>query len=236
MNTIAYIQKVQKKVFDIVIRKQELFYLTGGTALVFQLKHRFSEDLDFFSQKYTAKEAGKIMKIISQETNFTYKMLNQENDPKFIPLTMYLLKLDNNHVLKIDFVQDFAPNLEPIKNGLHSLEDIFYRKINITFGKNPGLTDSTGKLVSTGRQAVKDILDLYVLSQNYMPLSQFFIRYFNSTAFEHLKAWYLGLPRMEFKLEMNYYASTIDPNEVLIHLDKEILFKLPKVLSKRKEE
>lgn len=45
-----------QKVFLEFINKEkfinQLFYLTGGTALSeFYLKHRYSEDLDFFSEK-----------------------------------------------------------------------------------------------------------------------------------------------------------------------------------------
>ncbi|MFH1967966.1 MAG: nucleotidyl transferase AbiEii/AbiGii toxin family protein [bacterium] len=45
----------QKNILDIISREKvicDIFYLTGGTALAeFYLKHRLSEDLDFFSEK-----------------------------------------------------------------------------------------------------------------------------------------------------------------------------------------
>lgn len=46
-NQLAFLNKI--KVIDFF---KENFYLTGGTALAaFYLRHRFSEDLDFFSEK-----------------------------------------------------------------------------------------------------------------------------------------------------------------------------------------
>ena len=45
-------QKIALDAFREDTRLAELFYLTGGTALAeFYLHHRFSEDLDFFSEK-----------------------------------------------------------------------------------------------------------------------------------------------------------------------------------------
>ena len=50
----------QKKFFDCVSRHarfQSLFYLTDGTALAaFYLRHRYSEDLDFFSEQDVSSE------------------------------------------------------------------------------------------------------------------------------------------------------------------------------------
>ena len=47
--------KSQQKLLDLFNSEQSLlkrFYLTGGTALAeFYLKHRYSEDLDFFSEE-----------------------------------------------------------------------------------------------------------------------------------------------------------------------------------------
>lgn len=61
------------------------FYLTGGTVLAeFYLKHRYSEDLDFFSEK--------------------------EFD--FLPLDTFIKKLkDNLNIKKIDFQQSFNRNM-----------------------------------------------------------------------------------------------------------------------------
>ena len=45
----------QKRILDLISKEKyftDRFYFTGGTVLAeFYLKHRFSEDLDFFSEK-----------------------------------------------------------------------------------------------------------------------------------------------------------------------------------------
>ena len=51
-NEISYIKKEQKRITELVTAKFKKYYLTGGTALSFYFNHRFSEDLDFFSQRY----------------------------------------------------------------------------------------------------------------------------------------------------------------------------------------
>lgn len=61
----AYIQKEQKRITGLVVKKFKDYYLTGGTALAFYFGHRFSEDLDFFSQKYQKNDPDKIMAFIS---------------------------------------------------------------------------------------------------------------------------------------------------------------------------
>ena len=50
----AILSENQVKVLEIISQSKNIcqsFYLTGGTALAeFYLQHRFSEDLDFFSE------------------------------------------------------------------------------------------------------------------------------------------------------------------------------------------
>jgi len=57
----AILSENQKKLLALIGENKEIssnFYLTGGTALAeFYLKHRFSEDLDFFSQEEFGAEA-----------------------------------------------------------------------------------------------------------------------------------------------------------------------------------
>lgn len=63
---------LQDKVFTIIDKLKTGFYLTGGTALSrFYLKHRYSDDLDFFvnnSRDYKA-EVEKIYKALKNKFN-----------------------------------------------------------------------------------------------------------------------------------------------------------------------
>lgn len=225
MDSIKYLQKEQKRVFNFVKTLKTPYYLTGGTALAFHFNHRFSEDLDFFTQEYKKDDPNKIMKHIKEKTKYTYSLINELDKPGLVPLKSFQLDLENGSSLKIDFVGDFTPNIKEIKNGMHLPEDIYYRKICIALGKRAGLTNDVGRTISIGRQAVKDLLDIYYLSKQLEPLPKFFRRYFASETFEYIDCWYRGFDRMKAKLEMKYYAPDIDPGDVFRYLDKEILRK-----------
>ena len=71
-----------------------------------------------------------------------------------------------NLVVIIDFVQDFEKNIKKIKNGLHSVEDIYCRKISAAIG-TVIKQDVTGRVIHTGRQSVKDLFDIYYFIDVY---------------------------------------------------------------------
>ncbi len=228
-NKISYIKKEQKRVAEIVTRKFRKYYLTGGTALSFYFEHRFSEDLDFFSQSYNKKDPQTIMNFVSRQTGFEFKLEAEQDTPKLIPMKVYLLELKRGCVLKIDFVQDFQENIKKIKNGLHSLEDIYYRKISIGT-RTSGKLNIIGREIPSGRQSVKDLFDIYYLSKYHKPLSEFFFEYFSYDKAEGLIAWYKGFNRMDLKVGLLDLVSKVNPGEVIRYLDSEILKKLPEKL------
>lgn len=226
---ISYIKGEQKRIAGIVTKKFKRYYLTGGTALSFYFNHRFSEDLDFFSQSYNKKDPDKIMNFIAKLTGFKFKLEAEQDDPKLIPMKVYLLELKKRCVLKIDFVQDFQKNIKGIKNGMHSVEDIYYRKMSIGT-RTAGKLDIIGKEIPTGRQSVKDLFDIYYLSKHHKPLSEFFFEYFSYDKAESLIAWYRGFNRMDLKVGLLDLVSKVNTGEVIRYLDSEILKKLPEKL------
>lgn len=226
--TILYTKKVQEKIFRLVTARFKNYYLTGGTALSLYFNHRFSEDLDFFTQGYKREEPNKIMDFISRKTGFPYKLETEQVDPKLIPMKVYFLEFKRGIVLKIDFVQDFMKNVKRIQNGLHSIEDIYIRKISITSHKEK--ESPTGRMVPTGRQTARDLYDIFYLSKNYKPLSGFFLKYFSKSKAESLIAWYRSFNRMDFKMELIDLIPGIDTSEILKYLDREILIELPNKL------
>ncbi len=229
MNQVFYIKDEQKRITELVTRKFKKYYLTGGTALSFYFDHRFSEDLDFFTQDYKKEEPERIMNFISKDTGFEFKLEAEQDDPKLIPMRIYYLGLKRGNVLKIDFVQDFHENIKRIKNGLHSLEDIYYRKISAAIGMVKK-QDSTGRVIHAGRQSAKDLFDLYFLSEHYQPLPEFFLEHFSYDRTEGLIAWYRGFNRMELKVELLDLVSNVDTNKVIKYLDDKLLKKLPEKL------
>jgi predicted nucleotidyltransferase component of viral defense system len=213
----------------IVTKKFKKYYLTGGTALAFYFAHRFSEDLDFFTQEYTKDGPGRIMDFIYRETGFNFKLDAEQDDPKLIPMKVYFLELKKGCVLKIDFVRDFQKNIKGVKNGLHSLEDIYYRKISAGIGLVKK-EDATGRIIRAGRQSVKDFFDLYYLSEHHRPLSEFFFEYFSYDKAEALISWCKGFNRMGLKDGLLDLAPRIDTAKVIKHLDDEILRRIPEKL------
>ncbi len=228
-NEISYIKDEQKRITGIVTKKFKKYYLTGGTALAFYFAHRFSEDLDFFTQEYKKEEPERIMDFIFKEMGFNFKLNVEQDDPKLIPMKVYFLELRKGCVLKIDFVQDFQKNIKKIKSGLHSIEDIYYRKILAGMGMVKK-QDAAGRIIHAGRQSVKDFFDLYYLSKHYRLLSEFFFEYFSYDKAEGLIAWYRGFNRMNLKIELVELVPKVDTAAVIKHLDDEILRKIPENL------
>ncbi|MFH1776605.1 MAG: nucleotidyl transferase AbiEii/AbiGii toxin family protein, partial [Candidatus Omnitrophota bacterium] len=164
-NKISYIKAEQKKITEFVTKNFKKYYLTGGTALSFYFNHRFSEDLDFFSQNYKKEDTDQIMNFTSKLTGFKFKLEAEQDDPKLIPMRVYSLGLKRGCVLKIDFVHDFQKNIKKIESGLHSIEDIYYRKILAGMGTIKK-QDAAGRIIHAGRQSVKDLFDIYYLSKH----------------------------------------------------------------------
>ena len=102
MGKIHIFTKEQKIILDAITKSKYLqssFYFTGGTALSsFYLSHRYSDDLDFFSQK---KIDNQILLTLMEEWgrkyNFSFKS-------RFIEVVyIFNLVFKNKTQLKVDF-------------------------------------------------------------------------------------------------------------------------------------
>ena len=171
---IPYVKSEQKKITKMVTKRFKNYYLTGGTALCFYFGHRFSEDLDFFTQGYRKEDPDRIMDFISKKTGFDFKLEAEQDNPKLIPMKVYFLELQHGCVLKIDFVQDFMNNIKKVKDGVHAIEDIYVRKLGTAIGAGKKKS-IIGRTISAGRQTAKDLFDIYYLSENYKKVSDFFL-------------------------------------------------------------
>jgi predicted nucleotidyltransferase component of viral defense system len=222
----TYIQEEQKRITGLVTKKFKEYYLTGGTALAFYFWHRFSEDLDFFSQKYMKNDPDKIMKFIAEATGFDYQLDAAQDDPKLIPMKVYFMELKDKQVLKIDFVKDYVGNLKQIRNGLHSVDDIYLRKLYAAIGVQ-GKELDTGRRIAAGRQSVKDLFDIFYLSSKYKPLCDVFFEYFSYDQAERLDTWYRGFDKTETKFGLVDLVQGIDTGKLFKHLDDQIIKKIP---------
>lgn len=127
------------------------FYFTGGTALsAIYLHHRYSEDLDFFTEK-----------IINTESIFTFfRQLEKQHDFTFTSefqevVYIFLLRFNNKKTLKVDFGYYPYKQIETSRelNGIKtdSLIDIAVNKL----------------FTITQRNTVKDFVDLYFLLEKF---------------------------------------------------------------------
>lgn len=229
-NEISDIQKEQKKITVAVTKEFPQYYLTGGTALAFYFNHRFSEDLDFFSQNYDPKVPEQIMQYLRKMTGFLYRFKAENKKKGLVQMRVYVISLPNGFPLKIDFVQDYHPNIKKTENGIHSVEDIYFRKCSI--GLRPSnRQDELGRELIAGRQMAKDIFDLYYLSKHYKKLSEFCFEHFTEQELERFCAWYRRFNRLDLKIGLQELKTKEDVSEVISYLDKEILRTIaPKVM------
>ena len=127
------------------------FYLTGGTALAgFYLHHRFSEDLDLFSEQEIdilpldvfIKEIGKVLQV----KKFDYQSSYNRN--------LFFLTLKDASVLKIEFTHFPFPRIErgPTESGviIDSILDIAVNKLFTIYQ----------------RTNARDYIDLFAICKN----------------------------------------------------------------------
>lgn len=155
MGKVHIFTKEQQVILD-VVRKSEFFrssfYFTGGTALsAFYLEHRYSDDLDFFSQERFDQQ---VILTLVQEWSKKYKFSIKSS--RFAEVVyIFMLKFNNNEALKVDFGYYPYKRIEKstVQNGI----------------KIDSLTDiATNKLLTISqRYDVKDFVDLYFLLQKF---------------------------------------------------------------------
>lgn len=144
----------QKIILDELIKEDYLksgFYFTGGTALSeFYLQHRYSEDLDFFSEKSFNQQ---IILSLMEKYSKKYKFSQQSRFAEVVYI--FNLTFPNDVALKVDF--SFYP-YKRVKKGkeyhgfpIDSLLDIAVNKL----------------MTVSQRTDIKDFVDLYFLSQDF---------------------------------------------------------------------
>lgn len=130
----------------------KLFYLTGGTALSeFHLKHRLSEDLDFFveEKEVNQKLVEAYLKKVSAKL-----LIKKIKRSVFMGLFSYSLVFNDSDKLKVDFNYYPFPRIEKgTKYGtlsIDSLRDIAANKVHTLFVKPRD----------------RDYIDLYFIMKN----------------------------------------------------------------------
>jgi predicted nucleotidyltransferase component of viral defense system len=132
------LSKNQKKILEIISTSKEMcriFYLTGGTALAeYYLKHRLSEDLDFFSEEEFDPEEVSIFFAKNKKTLGIEKIDFQQSFNR----NLFFLYLKGD-VIKTEFTYFPFPRIEKKlrKNELSvdSLTDIAINKLFTIYQK-----------------------------------------------------------------------------------------------------
>jgi len=154
MGEIPLFDKEQQLIFDQITTEEKFrkhFYFTGGTVLSsFYLQHRYSEDLDFFSEnKFDENEILAMVNSWANKYQFTFK--NQLNEVVY----MFFLTFKNKKVLKVDF--GYYPHKRVEKGTIVDgimIDSLFDIAIN--------------KLATVNqRSSVKDFVDLYYLLDKF---------------------------------------------------------------------
>lgn len=151
-NDYQELYKLQNKAFDALAGNYGTLHLTGGTALGrFYLKHRYSDDLDFFTNDDSAfKEfVNKIRRIL--ESKFNVLSDKQILYEQFIRIWIE----ENKCELKIEFVNDV-----PARWG----NPILVNNIPID---NPGNILANKLTAMVSRDEPKDVFDILTIAQHY---------------------------------------------------------------------
>lgn len=129
------------------------FYLTGGTALSeFYLQHRFSYDLDFFTEKEEVDQ--KLIEAFLQKISPELGVV-QTKRSQFLGLFSFVLVFDDKSELKVDF--SYYPFLR-IEKGTR------YKNLEV----DSVYDIAANKLHSIFTQArSRDYIDLYFIMKKY---------------------------------------------------------------------
>ena len=122
------------------------FYLVGGTALsLFYFDHRESEDLDFFTKSFSPERVVQVVDDLKKKLPAAIDLkADNLSEANQIKMMVYNVQIENQ-VIKIDFVEDVLPLINPSqrKNEINvlSVEDIYLKKIYAVGGFAAGLDD-----------------------------------------------------------------------------------------------
>lgn len=223
------IENYQKKVLKTLSGRMGEFYLVGGTALsLYYFDHRESQDLDFFTQSFSKKMVEEIVGFISAALKKKITLKAQQSNSRFVKMAVYAIPLREEKSLKVDFVEDYAGLIRPLKtiDGIKvaSLEDIYIRKIYAITGTAES-QDLIGRKITIGsRQEAKDFFDLYCLSHTFLRLSEFSFKYCGPAVREGVVRWFRTYSRLDMKTGLMELSlrNPADYNLIERHFNREI--------------
>lgn len=219
----------QKQILRVVASSHSNVYLVGGTALAIRYKHRYSEDLDFFTQRWTKALHRTLAKRITAATGFPAKLIAEQRKPGQAGVAFYNFQITAKDLLKVDVIEDFDRLLHPVgSDGIASLDDIYLRKLRAVIGWR-GKRSPTGQELSGGREEAKDLYDLWYLSAHHAPLHEWFPAHFGREDYARLTHWLQTMTRQETTFALLDVAPGCDTKRIIRHLEDQIYDRLNRV-------
>ena len=215
----------------------ERFALAGGTALeLFYLHHRFSADLDFFSQEYSSARVEKIVKNLELAVKGKIRVESEIELPGKSRVKVYSFAAkESARNLKIYFVEENlikAPRIRKFAEvPVYDAQDIYYQKISAIAGAGER-KDEFGRDMQSGRNQPRDVFDVYSLSRKIVPLSVF-LRKLPAGIQRRIVHWYRNFSRQELKLgvlDLDIYDNNFDARKMVIYIENEIKDFIAKVV------
>ncbi len=142
---------LQDKVMQLMGQVDSPFYLTGGTLLGrFILHHRYSDDLDFFtnSNKDFLKEIDAVMKPVFKEIQQVELVTRQDSYVRY-------MVTEKQVDLKIEFVNDVMYTVEEKLKMVSGIKFDHWKNV------------LSNKVTALSRIAAKDFVDILFLSHAY---------------------------------------------------------------------
>src|SRR3989338_2985002 len=115
MSTSQAVVKAQKKMLQAVAKAELPVYLAAGTALAIRCGHRYSGDLDFFTQRWSHALHRKLCKHTERATGFSFRLLDERIKPRFAKVAAYEFRVAKETFMKVDIIEDFDPLLQPVE-------------------------------------------------------------------------------------------------------------------------
>ena len=224
MNPI--ILEAQHTVLQAVVASKVQVYLVAGTALAMRYQHRYSEDLDFFTQTWTKTLHRTAAKQITARTRFPVALAQEMTKPGRAKVAVYQVQVTARAVLKIDIVEDVDPLLHPVAaDGIASTDDLYLRKIRAAIGWR-GQQSNTGRALAGGRQEAKDLFDLWYLSEHYIPLHVWFPQQFSRQDYVRLVHWLQTMTGQTTTMALLDIAPACDTRRIMQHMEDQIYERL----------
>lgn len=146
--------------------------LCGGTALArVYLHHRVSYDLDFFVDGQFDPER---LSIQLGKLGIRLEDVQIESGGKFVHQLIGYVSMESTR-LKVSFIEDTYAGMFPysqmplgdVKFAVESVEGLYHRKLRTVSGSG------NADLPTDGRQAARDLFDLFMLDQMIEPIPAF---------------------------------------------------------------